>query len=416
MKSWHGLVHVEHDADGQTVEKEYFLGEDLKLTDYTNEKYAHLLSLILDDYDIDLVHVDSPVGHTFDILSIPAQKNIPIICTIHDFFYICPTFHLVDNKGDFCNICNQGEEKNSCLGNHEYLYSKFDSDDLIEFRAKFRSIISNVDTFVFPSNSTKEIFSKYYDINESVCRMIYHGTSLVKKKTVLPVRSNRNFRVGILGSMLKHKGRASITAIMKALEGHPVEFVHFGDGDLSGGNLTNLGRYDQSNILHLLQSEQIDVILLLSTWPETFSYTLTETIAANIPPIVTNMGALAERVSADDIGWLVDYKDVAGIADLLLRLSADNSEVEKYKKRICKVGLKTLSEMSREYEQLYESILADSKYENHKIHGWPGEEIASGNDDGFFGGNTLRLKMIKVNSIAYRIKTKAISFFCQVMT
>ena len=74
--------------------------------------------------------------------------------------------------------------------------------------------------------------------------------------------------------------------------------------------------------------------LLLSTWPETFSYTLTESIAANVPPIVTNMGALAERVSSDEIGWLVDYKDVGKIRDLILRLYREKGEIEKYKKRI----------------------------------------------------------------------------------
>ena len=411
MKSWQGLVHVAHDVDGQAVKKEYYLGEDLKLTDYTSKKYARLLALILEEFDIDVVQIDSPVGHTFDIFLVPASKNIPIVCTVHDFFYICPTFHLVDTNGDHCNVCIIGKEQDSCLKNNEYLYSKFDGNDLFKFRKKFRSVINSVDIFIFPSNSTKVIFAEYYSLDESICRIIYHGTSLLKKDVALPVRGDRKFRVGILGSMLKHKGKASVKAIMSSLESDPVEFYHFGDGDLRGSNLTNLGRYDRCNILSELHSKQIDVILLLSTWPETYSYTLTESIAANVPPIVTNMGALAERVSADSIGWLVDYRDVAGICELILRLSKEGSEVEKYKQRLCNVKLKTLSEMNQQYEELYDSILSSSKYINHKISNRSRAWIIPGNSESGFIEKYLRLKMIKISYLFYRIKSKAIAYF-----
>ncbi len=411
MKSWQGLIHVTHEVAGQTVEKEFFVGEDLKLTSYTNEKYARLLSVVLDEFDIDIVHVDSHVGHTFDIFLIPKLKKIPIVCTIHDFFYICPTFHLVDNKGDFCNICCQGEKKHNCLENHEYLYSKFDSEDLIKFRIKFRSLVSNVDAFVFPSNSTKKIFAEFYDIDENICQVIYHGTSLLKKEVALPVLRDRNFRVGILGSMLKHKGKASVKSIMGSLESYPIEFFHFGDGDLLSSNLVNLGRYNQGNILNLLHEKQIDVILLLSTWPETFSYTLTESIAANIPPIVTNMGALAERVSADNVGWLVDYRDVAGICDLILKLSEDSSDVEEYKRRICNVKLKTLFEMNQEYEELYNSLLLNRTPINHEIKNLSGSSMISDRLEGGFIEKQIKLKIIRAKSVFYSIKKKAISVF-----
>jgi glycosyltransferase involved in cell wall biosynthesis len=402
---------VTHHVGGQGVEKEYFLGVDLAIPDFTNEKYARILFLILEEFDIDIVHIDSHVGHTFDVFLVPTLKNIPIVCTIHDFFYICPTFHLVDNNGDYCSICKHGEENHRCLQSHQYLYSRFDGKDLFAFRDKFRSFLANVDAFVFPSNSTKEIFLKYYDINEQICRVIPHGTSLVKKEGALQPRGARNFRVGILGSMLKHKGQASVEAIMDSLLGHPIDFYHFGDGDLSGGNLTKLGRYDQDKVLDLLHSKQIDVILLLSTWPETFSYTLTESIAANIPPIVTKMGALAERVVADNIGWLVDYRDVAGISDLILKNAREDNELEKYKQRISLVKLKTLSEMNRDYEELYESLLAGGKCVSHKMLTRFGFGIISADFACSSSAKFARLKTIKINSFVYRIKARAVRLF-----
>ncbi len=411
LKCWQGIVYVEYERDGVGVEKKYYLGSDISLTEFSHKKYAQILSSILDEFAIDIVHINSQVGHTFDIFTVPAFRTIPIVCTIHDFFYICPTIHLVDTRGEYCGICMEGAERHNCLEHHSYLYSQFSRSDLYKFRQKFRSVMYYADVFVFPSNSSKNIFSKYYGIDEHICRVIYHGTTLLKCETLIPARGNGKLRVGIIGSMLKHKGQATIQTLIESLEKYPVKFFHFGDGDLTGKNLKKLGRYDRNNIVELIQSNKIDVSLLLSTWPETFSYTLTESIAANVPPIVTNMGALAERVSADEIGWLVDYKNVGGIRDLILRLSVEKGEIEQYKKRLTTVKLKTTAEMHQEYVALYDSLSSDSKYRNRakSIKRSAGDLLENKKNAAF--GKYIRLKLIFINSIFFRAKNKVIRLF-----
>ena len=410
MMCWHGTVTVAHEAGGQHVKKKYYLGEDLGLTDYTNEKYSNLLGQILDKYQISIVHIDSQVGHTFDIFRVPKYKNIPLVCTIHDYFYICPTFHLVDNNGDYCNICKQGEENHDCISHHGYLYSKLDGNDLRQFREIFSSLIDCVDVYVFPSEAAKDVFTGYYDIEGQTSSVIYHGTSLLKKKQALPARHDRNMRVGILGSMLKHKGKGSINLVMSSLEGYPVEFYHFGDGDLTGANLSTLGRYDSRLIVSLLQSKQIDVILLLSTWPETFSYTLTESIAANIPVIATNMGALSERVSAHKIGWLVDYRDIDVIRDLILKLSQNGNEIEIYKQRISEVGLKTLGKMCQEYDELYDRLLSSEKYINNELMRDAVDLCINEDAPSHFIGEVLQKTKIKTRFYIHRTKNKIVNY------
>ena len=411
LKCWQGIVCVEYERDGVGVEKKYYLGSDVPLTKFSHKKYAQILFSILDEFAIDIVHINSQVGHTFDIFTVPAFRTIPIVCTLHDFFYICPTFHLVDTRGEYCGICLEGAARYNCLEHHSYLYSNFRRADLDKFRQKFRSVMHYVSVFVFPSHSAKDIFSKYYGIDENICRVIYHGTTLIKSETIISERGNRKLHVGIIGSMLKHKGKANIQALIASLKKYPVKFFHFGDGDLTGKNLKKLGRYNRNNIVELIQSKKIDVSLLLSTWPETFSYTLTESIAANVPPIVTDMGALAERVSADEIGWLVDYKDVGGIRDLILRLSRENGEIEKYKKRLTTVKLKTIAEMHQEYVAIYDSLLSDNKYQDRKknMNRYTGD-ILDNNENGALG-KYIRLKLIFINSIFFRAKNKVFRLF-----
>lgn len=406
-----GIVYLEYEKDGVGVEKKYYLGKDIPLTEFSLSKYAQILSAILDEFDIDIVHINSQVGHTFDIFTVPALKTIPIVCTIHDYFYICPTIHLVDTRGEYCGICMEGAARYNCLDHHSYLYSKFGRADLDKFRQKFRSVMHHIDVFVFPSHSSKNIFSKYYGIDESICRVIYHGTNLIKSGNLITKRGSGKLHIGIIGSMLNHKGKATIQALITSLKKYPVKFYHFGDGDLKGKNLKKLGRYNRHNIVKLIQSKKIDVNLFLSTWPETFSYTLTESVAANVPPIVSDTGALAERVSADEIGWLVNYKDVEGIRDLILRLSRERDEIENYKRKITTLKLKTIAEMQQEYVELYETLLSDSKYKERKknMYRFTGE-LLDNNEVGAFG-KYIRLRMIFVNLLFLRVKNKVIQLF-----
>jgi len=398
LKCRQGVVYVDYERNGEVIEKEYYLGENIPSTEFSNKKYAKILSSILDEFYIDIVHINSQVGHTFDIFTVPAFRSIPIVCTIHDYFYICPTIHLIDNRGDFCGLCMEGCPRYSCLEKHpylSYLNLSFGGADLDKFRQHFRSVMHSVNVFVFPSQSSKDIFSKYYCIDETFCKILFHGTTLIKSKTLKPERVYGNLRVGIIGSMAKHKGGEIIQELIASLEKYPVDFVHFGDGDLTGENLKHFGRYNREDIIELIQSNQIDVTLLLSTWPETFSYTLSESIAANVPPIVTDMGALGERVSADEIGWLVDYKDINGIRNLIWRLSLENCEIEKFKKRLTTVKLKTLTEMQEEYNELYDSLLSGSKYKEWRRN----------------LNRYIRLKLIFANSLLLRAKNKVIRLF-----
>ena len=70
-----GIINVEYERDGVAIEKKYYLGKDVLLTDFVTKKYAQILSSILDEFDIDIVHINSQVGHTFDIFTVPAFKT-----------------------------------------------------------------------------------------------------------------------------------------------------------------------------------------------------------------------------------------------------------------------------------------------------------------------------------------------------
>ena len=77
-----------------------------------------------------------------------------------------------------------------------------------------------------------------------------------------------------------------------------------------------------------LREERVDLALLLSVWPETFSLTLSECRAAGVPVLAFEHGAIADRVHAEGGGVLVPLEEgAAGVDGALRRLLAGELEL-----------------------------------------------------------------------------------------
>lgn len=358
LRSANGKLILEA-PDGSV--KHFKLPAPIGLLELYNQDYKRIFELILCVYGIDLIHINITLSHTFDVFDVAHDLKIPIIYTAHEYFYICPTFHLVDKEGMYCQICKYGSENAKCINNHPYVVDKkFNEDDLKKWRSVFNEVKDKINLYVFPSYSSQNIFESFYSINSKTCRVIPHGVSL---DAGTDVQYDDELRVGILGEMAKHKGEALYKYILSNNADKSIKFYHFGGGSLENEKIINVGLYNRQDITSILKDYKIDVILLLSTWPETFSYTLSETLAAGIPPIVTNLGALKERVGKDNVGWIVDYKSPDDISELLYFLKANPVEIDKKRKLIKQIIPVTLVSMMSDYMSLYHSIIDDS----HKL-------------------------------------------------
>lgn len=349
-----GNMRVVHANSGKVVT--YRIGKAITLTDYHCPAYRDLVRDILVYFDIDLVHLNSMVGHTFDLIEVTHQCEIPIVCTVHDYYFICPTFHMVKSDGSFCETCEIEKVDLECLAQNSYLsYSGYDREKLAKWRDEFRKISGFIDEFVFPSAAARTLFEKYFKIEHSKAVVIMHGDS-IQSAVIEDSPASEKLRVGVIGSLWKHKGFSLVEYIVENNDDEDIVFFHFGDTSISSDKLTKLGRYEQNNIVSLLKQYQIDVLLILSTWPETFSYTLSEAIKADIPPIVTNLGATCERVDALGIGWVVDYQEPRQTLELLGYLKDNRHEIETKKNKLRQMEKQSLEEMKQRYIEVYTKV------------------------------------------------------------
>ena len=90
----------------------------------------------------------------------------------------------------------------------------------------------------------------------------------------------------------------------------PIDFIVIGhtldDGALlAHRNVTITGPYDQHDVSARLLAADLDLGLILSTWPETYSYVLSEYWSAGVPVLAYDIGAPAERIRQFGNGILV---------------------------------------------------------------------------------------------------------------
>ena len=78
------------------------LDQPLSAVVTTDPEYRSILAHVLTRYNIELMHVRHLIGHTFDAPEIARSLGIPVVLSFHDFYLVCPSIHLLDEKRSYC--------------------------------------------------------------------------------------------------------------------------------------------------------------------------------------------------------------------------------------------------------------------------------------------------------------------------
>lgn len=447
---------------------DYFVFNDAK----QNEFWRNILVA----FRIDLVHVHHTYGMSFDVFDVAKELGIPVILTLHDFYFICPTVKMMDEKGELCIGDVDADRCKKCLKNQFGYTERIDGINI--WRAKCTDYLESVQKIIVPSQSAKNIMEMYYPSIEEKVQVIEHGydsisdvnfdtavissdvkaniesckregngywisgwayevngnsnkndiwlkvskndnhilfipATIVDRQDMIndPKNANCGFsvylpneivadmieveiyiktkdrilksdkmqiklsdrkkrreaklRVAFIGGLNAAKGGEKAAEIIEKGSRDIDWFVFGGIGvdkldNLKSSNLIKTGYYKTQNLPSLLKIYNIDVICILSLWPETYSYTLTEAVLNGIPVIVTNIGALGERTDKYNYGWTVDTNNVtAEVLTILDKIISNPRLSEEKKKSIATSKIRSLNDMSDEYVKLYAAYFKD---------------------------------------------------------
>lgn len=249
------------------------------------------------------------------IINISKSKEINISLPIHDYFYICPRCFLLYKGRYFCKIPSDLKICKKCI---KGLYFK----NIKKFREIFQNLFDISSEVLFFSNSSKDIFSKVYFINEEKIKIIPHKVNWINRIPINSIKKDK-LHIGILGKITKIKGYSILEDLLNlSSKNNNMHFYLIGDilnsDIISYSNITIHGKYKHENLVEIVEKYDIDIFIMPSICPETFSYTTQEIILMEKPIICFNLGAQAERVSKYDKGYIAEDISAKAIYKKLL--------------------------------------------------------------------------------------------------
>lgn len=316
---------------------------------------------VLDDIDADTVHFQSIRTLPLSLIEIAKQRKKRVLMTLHEYYFWC--INCIMLAPEFCWFREEEAVCHECLNRNGY---KVQKGFVTERRKYIEHLFRIVDRVIVPSAYVRDVLLGLYPgVSRDKCVVIELGVDRELLQTNIrrnKAGKNGALHLAFLGNFLHYKGNRTFLELVKYFRNSDaVRFSIIGnifDPSLlpSNRNLNIAGGYTRDKIVKTIGEISPDLILLLSNWPETFSYTLSEAIASGVPVIATDGGALRERVSKEAVGFLVPIENpLPRTIDLIEDVRQHPEVIGYFRERVwdARKRLKTVDDMVEEIFALY---------------------------------------------------------------
>jgi GT2 family glycosyltransferase len=267
---------------------------------FTLPDEAPALVSLLRTLGIARMHFHHIHGLPRGVLALPGAVGVPYDCTLHDYYTICPQYHLVTEDGRYC-----GEPDAvgcaACLTRRPGQWAL----DITAWRGVFGQLLRGADRVIAPSRDVAQRIARYFpDIN-----------AIVVPHLEEPIAAGpRIARIVTLGNLSPEKGLRVVAACAEdaRARGLPLTFRVLGTTtepvpQWPQASLTIHGQYADDDLPSLIQAERPDAIWFPAQVPETYAYTLSVALAAGIPIVASALGALPERLAGHPHSLLIPW-------------------------------------------------------------------------------------------------------------
>ncbi len=145
-------------------------------------------------------------------------------------------------------------------------------------------------------------------------------------------KAKEKITIGVLGAINLAKGAGILKTLVKTIEdqGLNIKVVLIGEISeyIKSEYFHVTGRYERDALPQLIKEHEIDIFLIPSICPETFSYTTQEIMMMDMPLMVFDLGAPAERVKKYEKGIVLEKDYVNNILKYLNELQSKSIRIE----------------------------------------------------------------------------------------
>lgn len=314
---------------------------------------------ILCIYQIHLVHVRQLGGHTFDLPAECRKMNIPSILSFEDFYAVCPSYHLLDGKREYCGgDCGKSEE--SCSFSKGWM-NNFQGDfrkEIPLWRRKMSRYLLLFDSYTIPCRAAGEILEKVYPF--------LHGQLLlleppVQAKSKKGKRKTQSFSAGapikllVMGEIGISQGVKTLKRLLELDKEGKIEIHLIGrisDSQIKKHEKVTMYSQEEKRIEILVEEISPHFGLVCDIWPEISGRAVRRFWSWNLPVIASRIGAAEELITDQKGGWLYEPSDAEELYELLVH-RITREEYREKAETAARIMQKDFEQTAKEYLHLY---------------------------------------------------------------
>lgn len=357
-----------HSDKNDTLMRQHELNEPIEPLSHISYEYDRVVATWLSDYDFDLVHIRHLAWHSLNLPKIAKFVGCRVVNSFHDFYAICPTVKLLDEKEKFCN----GQCTTSIgdcvidLWSDKSALPPLKSKWIHQWRKKFQESLKYCDAFVTTHESVKKTITSYLDIDKEKFHVIPHGRDFkefYKLSDEINDKDNKPLKILVPGNIGNAKGSEIIKKLLELDADEKLHFHILGKTTLNIAHprLTVHGEYKRDEFSEKVRSIRPHVGAVFSIWNETWCHTLTELWSVGIPAIVLDYETVSNRVKESGCGWTISHSEAHKIYDEIISITRNSSNFKEKLENIDKwqnnyIG-KNCQAMAEKYNYIYSTLL-----------------------------------------------------------
>lgn len=330
---------------------------------YNAETTKAIISEI-DTFNPDIIHCFS-IGATVTphFMTYARRKNIPIIQSFRDYYYICPKNYMLDIEG---KILHKHTGFIDCVLNH-YPKTNIIYDSLLYLKqSRHKDIIkNNIDYFLTPSqNLTELISSEFEKPGETLPNPV-----LISNLFLSEQKSDYLLFVGRLDA---EKGVLTLLkAFQKILEKRPNEQLKIvGSGNIQLElenfvrtnkiqNVEFLGAKNKDELMNIYASAKFTIIP--SEILESYGNVILESFAFGKTVIISNLLGIQKEIAGTKSGLIFPYGNIEKLQEAIHKLLTDLD----FRKELEENGSRYVRSLSfenhfKKLETIYKKVLKTS--------------------------------------------------------
>lgn len=265
------------------------------------------------------------------ILELKRQQGGKLIMLCHDFFPVCPTVNLLDTQRRYCGMPEEGSCYRCFL--QKGLDVQYDCRDRSEWVANWKRFLTGcTEVRAFSQDTLRRMRDAF---GEGLAYTLIPHQVDYMFPIHKAVKTTETLNIGIVGVLTIHKGSELVERLLRAIEKEKLAIRVTLIGYCDGVSLrkyrafSETGPYQVQELPKRIYENDIDLFLISSIWPETFSYTTEEVIRMGMPLAAFDIGAPAERVRAYEKGTLLKETEPGAILKEIAAF-AQNLHLPKY--------------------------------------------------------------------------------------